>query len=258
MKTNYHTHTKRCLHAQGLEEDYVQAALGYGVSVLGFSDHAPFPDHDFGYRMPYEELQTYFSAVDRVTTQFQSDIIIKKGLEIEYMPQYEDYYQRLLTKDRLDYLLLGEHFYCDDAGTIYNIYGAESTEAYPIYARAIAKALDTGYFSCVAHPDLFTINSYRWDKNCDEAVDIILEAAARHDAVLEFNANGLRRGIQDYPEGKRYMYPHRKFWEKVPGSGIRVIVGADSHEPNQIWDGMMDKALEVLEELGIQPIETLV
>lgn len=258
MKTNYHTHTKRCLHAQGLEEDYVKAALGYGVSVLGFSDHAPFPDYDFGYRMPYEELQTYFSAVDRVTTEYKSDIIIKKGLEIEYMPRYNEYYQQLLTKDKLDYLLLGEHFYCDDAGNTYNIYDAENTEAYIIYAKAIAKALGTGYFSCVAHPDLFTINQFRWDRNCDAAVDIILEAAAQHDAVLEFNANGLRRGIQEYPEGKRYMYPHQKFWEKVPGSGIRVIVGADSHEPCQIWDGMMDKALGILEELGIKPIETLV
>ena len=30
MKTNYHTHTKRCLHAFGTEEEYIQAALKEG------------------------------------------------------------------------------------------------------------------------------------------------------------------------------------------------------------------------------------
>ncbi|MDE6281143.1 MAG: PHP domain-containing protein, partial [Oscillospiraceae bacterium] len=67
MKANYHTHTERCRHAQGTERDYVQEALTAGVSILGFSDHAPFPDHDFGLRMLYEELPAYIAAVDQLT-----------------------------------------------------------------------------------------------------------------------------------------------------------------------------------------------
>ena len=66
MLTNFHTHTKRCLHAYGTEEDYIKAALSEGLSVLGFSDHAPFPDYDFGMRMPYSELDEYISELDRL------------------------------------------------------------------------------------------------------------------------------------------------------------------------------------------------
>ena len=33
MKTNYHTHSQRCRHAQGTEEDYVRCALDAGVSI---------------------------------------------------------------------------------------------------------------------------------------------------------------------------------------------------------------------------------
>ncbi len=44
-KTNYHTHTKRCMHAEGTEADYVKAALNACLDVLGFSDHGPFPDN---------------------------------------------------------------------------------------------------------------------------------------------------------------------------------------------------------------------
>ena len=126
MKANYHTHTERCRHAQGTEEDYIREALKAGVSILGFSDHAPFPDHDFGFRMPYDELETHLSALDRLAKLHASDIVIRKGLEIEYLPRYRDYYERLLTRDGLDYLLLGEHFY-PDHGEAPFITSAQST-----------------------------------------------------------------------------------------------------------------------------------
>lgn len=257
MKTNYHTHTKRCLHAAGTEEDYVKAALEAGVSVLGFSDHAPFPDRDFGYRMPYGELEEYFFSVDRLSKAYSSEIDIKKSLEIEYLPQYRSYYESLLCRYKPDYLLLGEHFYYDGAGNIYNYTQAPGTESYLDYAKSLVDAMKTGYFQIVAHPDVFAQNHFAWDRNCDAAVDMILDAAAATDTILEFNANGMRRGKHDYPDGRRYMYPHMNFWNKVPGSGLRVIIGSDCHEPCQVWDDCMRKSLETLQGIGITPIEVL-
>lgn len=257
MRTNYHTHTKRCLHAAGTEEDYVQAALNAGISILGFADHAPFPDYDFGMRMPYSELEPYFAAVDRVTREFASRITIKKSLEIEYLPGYEDYYDLLLNKYRTDYLLLGEHFYFNAKGEIFNIYNAQSTEDYILYAKSIASALKTGLFQMLAHPDLFALNHFAWDRNCDAATEIILDAAIQNGVILEFNANGFRRGIHDYPDGQRLMYPHMNFWKKTAPTEAAVIIGADAHEPHQVWDECMDKSRSVLAGLGITPIETL-
>lgn len=262
MKTNYHTHTQRCLHAGGTEADYVQAALKAGISVLGFSDHAPFPDHDFGLRMPYSDLVPYFSAVEELANAHSSDIMIKKGLEIEYLPRYRDYYESLYTVHHVDYLLLGEHFFHYAPGnTTCNIYNVEKdfgeTSPFVDYAKGIAEAMKTGFFQAVAHPDLFTLNHFAWDRNCDAATDIILEAAAQTNTILEFNANGFRRGIHPYPDGNRYMYPHMNFWNRVAGSGIRVIVGSDCHDPKQVWDGCMDQAIDTLKSMGITPIETI-
>lgn len=42
MIANYHTHTPRCNHAQGSEQEYVDAALSAGLKILGFSDHTPY------------------------------------------------------------------------------------------------------------------------------------------------------------------------------------------------------------------------
>ena len=233
----------------------MSAALG--VSILGFSEHAPFPDHDYGYRMPYEELSDHFSEVDRLAEKYASQMTILKGLEIEYLPKYIPYYERLLNEDHLDYLLLGEHFFPMPDREYLFVADAPDTEMYLWYARAIDEALKTGLFRMLAHPDLFAMNKLPWDKNCDATSDRIIESAVRYGVILELNANGFRRGIHEYPEGPRLMYPHIKFWEKVVGSGARVIIGSDAHEPCQVWDACMPKAYDMLKGLGIEPILTI-
>lgn len=257
MKTNYHTHTMRCRHAQGSEEDYVKSAINSGLSVLGFSDHAPFPDYDFGLRMPYPELEDYIRSIDSLTKKTSADIILFKGLEIEYLPEYHSYYESLLYEQKLDYLLLGEHFYRNRAGELLNITQAKSTETYIDYANSLASAMRTGYFMGVAHPDIFAMNRFKWDKNCEIAVDIIIEAAQQTNTILEFNANGLRRGIHEYPDGNRLMYPHGAFWKKVSGTHIRVIIGSDCHNPAQVWDDCLPDSYELAKSMGISPVEKI-
>ena len=58
---NYHTHTKRCNHAEGCEREYVEQAIANGMKTLGFSDHAPYLFTDGYYsafRMRVEELES--------------------------------------------------------------------------------------------------------------------------------------------------------------------------------------------------------
>ena len=193
MLTNFHTHTKRCLHAYGTEEDYIKAALSEGLSVLGFSDHAPFPDYDFGMRMPYSELDEYISELDRLKEEYKDKIKIFKGVEIEYHAKYLDYYHSLLDERGLDYLVLGQHIYTTPSGGTDNIFCADSTEDYLIYAETTCEAIETGLFKFVAHPDIMFINNNEWDENCEKACDMITECAAKNSAILEYNANGIRR-----------------------------------------------------------------
>lgn len=254
MRINYHTHTLRCKHANGTESDYVNAALEAGLTILGFSDHAPFPDEDYGLRMAYSELDEYLTVLEDLKQKNADLIQIRKSLEIEYLPKYHSYYEVLLTQKGMDHLLLGEHFFDGADGSRKNIFFAESTEDYVDYAKAISAALDTGYFAMVAHPDIYCLNPFAWDKNCDIAMDLILNAAAKNHTVLEYNANGIRRGITDFPDGARYRYPHAKFWRTVATTDIPVIVGSDCHDPSQIYDASVDTAYQEVKDLGIDPI----
>lgn len=257
MRTNYHTHTQRCRHAEGDVEDYVRAALAFGLSELGFSDHAPFPDIDFGMRMQFDELPWYIDEIQKVKEVYRQQIKIWLGLEIEYLPEYNYYYEKLLSKYGFDYLLMGEHFYKSKENTTKNIYHAAASEEYLYYANSVVQGMKTGYFKAIAHPDLFMVNPWPWDDMCEKAADTIIEAAVLTGTVLEYNANGFRRGLADYPDGKRYMYPYQRLWELAAAAKVLVAVGADSHKPSQLWDKEVEHAYNNLDKLKIPPVHHL-
>ena len=74
MLTNYHTHCERCKHAEGSVENYVQQAIIDGFSVLGMSDHVPYPDFDYGYRMDFAEIGDYIAEVREAQKKYSERV----------------------------------------------------------------------------------------------------------------------------------------------------------------------------------------
>ena len=91
MISNYHTHTKRCRHAAGTDEEYVLAAIDRGLQILGFADHSPYifdGEYYSTMRMPMAEYPDYASSVLSLREKYADKIQIKLGLELEYYPTY--------------------------------------------------------------------------------------------------------------------------------------------------------------------------
>ena len=110
MKVNLHTHTTRCYHAWGTDEEYVQSAIQAGFDVLGFSDHTPFP-YENGYfngdKMEMDQLEDYISSVEHLREKYRGQIQIFLGLECESVPRFFPFLREL--RSRLDYMILGNH-----------------------------------------------------------------------------------------------------------------------------------------------------
>ena len=254
---NYHTHTYRGLHAFGKEEEYVQEAIGHHMEELGFSDHGPFPHHDYGLRMPYNDLEDYLQTIDRLQEKYRDHIRLYKGLEIEYYRESLDYYRELLADRGLDYLALGAHTFIDGKGSFKNIFFADSTEDFLSYADNVCEAMRTGCFRFVAHPDLFFLNDFPMDDNTEEACRRIISCAKEQEMILEFNANGYRRSRRMYADGLRHPYPHLYFWQQAAQTDIRVIVGSDCHTPQQVCDNDVLFAHKEVQRLGLHEIESI-
>lgn len=92
MLTNYHTHTTRCGHAEGTEEEYILTALRCGYKVLGFSDHTPWAYATPGFvsriRMLPSQLDDYVLTLRGLREKYADKLHIRIGLEAEYFPAY--------------------------------------------------------------------------------------------------------------------------------------------------------------------------
>jgi len=108
MIANLHTHTPRCRHASGTEEEYVRCALDAGLQTLGFSDHTPYPFPNGYYstfRMFPDELPGYVAAVEDVRRRYAGQIQIHLGVEAEYYPKYFKDMVAMVKDQGIEYML---------------------------------------------------------------------------------------------------------------------------------------------------------
>jgi histidinol-phosphatase (PHP family) len=243
QKFNYHTHTARCGHASGDDEQYVKAAIAAGYETLGFSDHAPFPGvvHP-GDRMRMDELNTYIASVTDLKRDYAGIIDIKLGLEFEYFPEMEYYYRHLRTIT--DYLIVGQHNRMLDRME-YNHWADDDDVLY--CAGQIIAAVENGFADIIAHPDCFMLGRRSWSAACEEAARKICDVSIRYNVPLELNTNGMRFGKQHYDIGYFYPYPFRPFWEIIAETQAPVIFGVDAHRPMVLTESeRFDKCLDEL------------
>ena len=229
---NYHTHTKRCGHATGEDEEYVLAAIENGYKRIGFSDHAPYRlGHDKNERMDKEEFDEYIASITQLADKYKDQIDIRIGLECEFFEEQLD--ELLEYKDRLDYIILGQH---EAALRGYSFYEPNSDEAILHYAHLIQKACKMHFPDLLAHPDLFMYATPEWTPACEQATRIICESAVEANIPIEVNLNGLRYGKRQIGNELRYTYPYRKFWEIASEYPVKVVYGLDAHTPEKFAD----------------------
>ena len=244
MIANYHTHTHRCNHAIGREEDYVQEALKAGIEVLGWADHTPylFPDGYYShFRMRPVQLPGYIQTIQALQRQYAGQIEMPIGLETEYYPKHFGRLLEFLREHPIDYLILGQHFIGNEYDAAYSGLVTGDREVVKQYCRQSMEAMNTGVFTYFAHPDLI---HYQGDwRFYQETVRPMCAEAKGCGIPLEINLLGIREGRH---------YPNRFFWEMAAEEGCEVILGCDAHSPQAVNVPEAEReALALAKELGL-------
>ncbi|ELC8455514.1 histidinol-phosphatase [Clostridium perfringens] len=257
MRSNYHTHTYRCNHATGTIEDYVKEAIKTNMDEIGISDHLPHPGKNIDnyHRMAYEDLEDYFGKIEEAIEKYGDKISIKRSIECEYFPDFVWLYEELKDKYKADYLALGVHFFPYKGEWVYVGTIELTPEILMIYADFVVEAIKSGYFSYLAHPDLFGMTYKNWDVHAEEASKRILKAAEEMNMPIEINVNGMRKNIISYNNGERYQYPIKEFWELSKEYNVKRIVGIDAHNPEEMHD--LDMGLNFAKEHDLSIIDRL-
>ena len=90
QKFNLHTHTFRCGHASGTDDQMVLSAIEAGFELLGFSDHMPYPElHLPTCRMFYDQRQEYVDSMTKLKVKCQDRIQLRFGYEAEYLEDHQ-------------------------------------------------------------------------------------------------------------------------------------------------------------------------
>ena len=261
VKHNYHTHTYRCNHANGADEDYVLAAIKNNYKTLGFSDHMMVPgvDLDTWTRGTFAEFPGYVSSLRFLKQKYKDVIDIHLGMECEYFPELETFLRGLLTSNQLDYLVFANHYRNFDGSTFSDYYGYATSDGDVLeYTLSAIAALKTGLFSVFAHPDLFMARMIKWTPVMEQCSYMLAEAAKELDIPLEINQGGIRYSIGAKMNiSKRYMYPYHKFWEIVKKVGNQVVIGVDAHNPKDFGHEAVKLSYKFAEDLGIKISEKI-
>ncbi len=253
---NYHTHTWRCKHADGTVTDYAEAAKAAHVQILGISDHTPLPDNRWLFiRMEYNEIDAYIQEIEEARENV-SDITLLQGLECDWASEYKNYYQEeLLGKRDFDYLIGAVHWFPYHGDWLYtgDIEHASHLKA---FSSHIIKAMESGLFSFIAHPDSFGIGYKPWDENTESCSRDIIAAAKELHISLEINGYGLRKPDVVTPTGKRKQYPLLPFWEIAGGEGISAVCNSDAHTPGDAA-ASLEEARTLAKKYSVQILDEL-
>lgn len=257
MKTNYHTHTTRCQHATGSDEDYVVSAIKGGYQELGFSDHTPWKyhtDYQSDIRMRLEELPEYVASIRKLKEKYRNQISIKIGLECEYFPDYMHWLKGIIQEYELDYVIFGNHFFHTDEKFPPFTHLSPTTDMLELYEESAIEGMESGLFSYLAHPDLFMRSYPTFDRHCKLISRHICRTAKRLNVPLEYNIS--------YEEGSKpnqiSPIPHPEFWKIAANEECTAIIGVDAHDNRRLENPFYyDQALEKLQELGIKVTDTI-
>lgn len=245
MIKNYHTHTTRCGHAKGTEKEYVEAAIKSGIKVLGFADHTPYPFPE-GYsnniRMRMDELEDYVTTILSLKKEYQNDIEIHLGLEVEYFPQFFSKLVHFVSDYPIEYFLLAQHFLGNSkVGEPYAGTASDDPKLLTHYCNQVIEAMATNCFTYLAHPDLihFTGDPIIYEKE----IRRLCKSAKNLNIPLEINFLGL---------SENRHYPRESFWKIVGEENCDVVFGLDAHHPKAfLFEDTLIKAYDLVKKYDL-------
>ncbi|MFW9771837.1 MAG: histidinol-phosphatase HisJ [Candidatus Thorarchaeota archaeon] len=246
---DWHTHNSLCRHATGILDDYARRAIALNLDLIGFSDHFPYeflqgiegiPYEEYG--MPLDEIEMYISTIERLKSNYEEEIEIKIGFELDFIQLQADAHKKYLNQysERLDYILGSVHilegktgfFAFDDSRFLknYDLYGSIE-DLYLDYYTTLQNMVNSPdfNFNIISHLDLPKKFNRRpvISELIENQVLKTLELVKKEDLVIEINTSGLRKPIKE-------QYPSETILRKMYELDIPILLGSDAHHPDEL------------------------
>jgi histidinol-phosphatase (PHP family) len=238
MKFDLHTHHERCGHAQGVIRDYIEAAIGQGLQVIGISDHSPYfgspEDHaQPGIAMAKSEFTNYISEVLKLKREYESRIEVLLGVESDFFPEHAGLYHDIYNQYPFDYIIGSVH---QSGGvSIFNkkrwngLSGVEKIKQKEEYYRLITESARSGMFQILGHIDAMKGFYPEFSAIQTKAVEKTLQVIGEEGMAIEINTSGKTKAVGGW-------YPSDEILERALHYRVHVTFGSDAHVPDRVGD----------------------
>lgn len=244
----YHSHTKRCGHAFGEDEEFVLAAIKMGIKRLGISDHVIFNNPKYnqpGIRGNSDQLEDYLNSCNYLKDKYKDQIEIHIGFEAEYSPIFEDYYRYLLSSGKIEYLILGQHCYYKDNDRWWWQFNNQDPEGgMDKGIELMIQGIKSGLFTYVAHPDIYFFVVNEMNPHVEELTRKLLKTCEECKVPIEINVLGAQRKDDLEAFGS---YPCGAFWDIAKEYDVKIVIGIDAHQPSHYNEKALDKVKDFIE-----------
>ena len=218
LLADLHTHTIASGHSYSTLTENARVARAYGLELIAITDHGP--------SVPQGAHEWYFWNL-KVVPSVLDGVRILKGCEANLVP---DSANGLDLSDRalslLDFVAVGFHptVGFDEPDRVRN-------------TDALLRVMANPLVDQITHPgneDEFPLD-----------LDTVVEAAVRHNVILELNAHSFDPASSRVGSGGR----EREFARAAYEAGAPISIGSDAHYALHV--GRFDAALAVAEEFGL-------
>jgi histidinol-phosphatase (PHP family) len=241
-KTDYHIHTSFS-DGKAAPEDYIAAALAAGISEIGFSEHLSIFKENQTWCMNPDNVQNYIGYINNLKKNTKT-IVIKTGLEIDFIPGREKEIGQFLDNLILDYRIGSVHYLGEktvDLGPEF-YEGKNIDSLYESYFELVIGAVSSGLYDIIGHCDLIRIYGFKPTFDPELLYRKLARAMKKYDVTFELNTNGRNRPLGDF-------YPDRRFLHIFREENVPVCVNSDAHFPSRVGQ-YFNEAYELLRSAG--------
>ncbi|ELK47317.1 histidinol-phosphatase HisJ [Halobacillus sp. BAB-2008] len=261
-----HIHSPYCPHGTSDSlKMYVEQAIELGYQSMTFTEHAPLPatfqdpvpEKDSG--MKLEDLEAYLHAVDVVKNEYSGDILVQKGLEIDYIKGHESETTALLDTygPSLDDSILSVHFLKGSQGWYCIDYSPEMfqeavkdfgdlQQLYAAYNQCLIDSVraDLGPWKPGRIGHMTLVKKFQelypapegWETLSSHVLHAVKDCAM----TLDYNGAGLKKAHC------KETYPPVEIARKAYAMGIPLIYGSDAHQAAALGQGLSDISTQLL------------
>jgi len=254
MFFSYHVHSNLSDGEAEISE-IIRTASEMSLDEIGLSDHYVLtPDRRmFHWSMPPDGIEDYVTAVQSAAGLAADGLIVRMGLEADFIPEAVTELKAVLQSQPFDYVIGSVHlvdgFLTDSRPQDWDTF--DQTERDKIirkYWIRVAEMAESGIYDIVGHMDLIKKFAIYPSVQLSKEIDLALDAIARSGMSVELNTSGWHQPCQE-------AYPSRSIIEGCFKRGIPMLVSADSHNFKTITRDF-ERAYELLRDVGYTEISS--